>query len=206
LPIKLTITDAGRFYASWKDGIRAKAKKLERFKAFVRFCLKRTWLTVDITDDLQPPEGSSIPADRVPLTDADLQRVYAACRTIKATPAGPGHREWTGQDAKDFIDLMTYTGIRISDASTFDVSKRLNGNHVYLRQHKTKKALYTWIPDELASRLRERQEKWGPTIFKTGQSTVVRTSWVRTSQGTSTSLGGLKCRLTFSTESAEDPI
>jgi hypothetical protein len=34
---QLAVTDMDRFYASWKDGIRAKAKKLERLKAFIKF-------------------------------------------------------------------------------------------------------------------------------------------------------------------------
>lgn len=49
---QLTVTDMDRFYAVWKDGIRAKAKKLERLKAFIKFCVKRDWLSKDITDDL----------------------------------------------------------------------------------------------------------------------------------------------------------
>jgi hypothetical protein len=38
---QLTVSDMDRFYASWRDGIRAKAKKLERLKAFIKFCVKR---------------------------------------------------------------------------------------------------------------------------------------------------------------------
>jgi hypothetical protein len=33
----LTVTGMDAFYGTWKDGIRARAKKLERLKAFVRF-------------------------------------------------------------------------------------------------------------------------------------------------------------------------
>jgi len=63
------------FYASWKDGIRAKAKKLERLKAFIKFCVKREWLTKDITDDLQAPEDSSVTVPKFPFTDEELDRV-----------------------------------------------------------------------------------------------------------------------------------
>src|SRR5581483_677038 len=70
--------------------------------------------------------------------------------------------------AKDFIFLSIYTGLRISDVATFDVTKRLAGNNVFLRMHKTRKPLYTWIPDWLVARLRARQEKHGPLIFRCG--------------------------------------
>jgi hypothetical protein len=101
---QLTITDMDRFYASWQDGKRAKAKKLERLKSFVRFCINREWIAKDITRDLKAPGGSSIPANKTPFTDPELERSYAACDTIGApTKPGPGHRPWSGEDAKDFI-------------------------------------------------------------------------------------------------------
>jgi site-specific recombinase XerD len=75
---QLTIADMDRFYASWKDGKRARAKKLERLKSFIKFCLKREWIAKDITDDLRAPEGSSIPANKTPFTDEELDRIYVA--------------------------------------------------------------------------------------------------------------------------------
>ena len=166
---QLTVTDMDRFYESWKDGKRSKAKKLERLKGFIKFCVKRKWLTEDIADDLEAPEGSSIPADKLPFTDAEMQRIYAACDKLGGpVPPGPGHRDWTGEDVKDFVLLSVFTGLRISDVSTFDIRGRLKGNDVYLRMHKTRKELWTWIPDWLVARLRDRESKYGTLIFRTG--------------------------------------
>jgi integrase len=172
---QLTISDMDRFYASWKDGIRSKAKKLETLKSFVRFCRKRKWLEEDIAEDLQAPEGSSIPADKMPFTDAELELLFKACDQLGGPrPPGPGYRPWGGEDAKDFIFLSIYTGLRISDIATFDITTRLNGNDIFLRMHKTRKELYTWIPDWLVERLRAREEKHGRLIFRTGQSSEIR--------------------------------
>jgi site-specific recombinase XerD len=171
---QLTITDMDRFYASWKDGKRARAKKLERLKAFVRFCMRRKWIKEDIAEDLKAPEGSSLPADKMPFTDEELQRIYAVCDTIGAPVKGPGQRPWTGEDVKDFIYLSIYTGLRISDVSIFNISKRLIGNDVFLRMHKTKKELYTWIPDWLVNRLRDREKNYGALIFRSGDATNMR--------------------------------
>jgi integrase len=173
---QLTVADMDFFYASWKDGKRSRAKKLERLKAFVKFCGKRKWLSENLVEDLEAPEGSSIPANKAPFTDAELNRIYAACDSFGGpTSPGPGYRNWSGEDMKDFIMLSVCTGLRISDVATFDISRRLNGNDVFLRMHKTKKELYTWIPDWLVKRLRVREQTYGTMIFRTGRSVVART-------------------------------
>jgi site-specific recombinase XerD len=172
---QLTVGDMDRFYSSWKDGIRAKAKKLDRLKSFISFCLKREWLAKDITGDLQAPAGSSVTLPKAPFTDEELNRIFAACDDIgQPVPQGPGYRTWTGEDAKDFIFLSIYTGLRISDVATFDVTKRLHGNDVFLRMHKTRQPLTTWIPDWLVHRLKARQEKHGALIFRCGVSFTMK--------------------------------
>jgi site-specific recombinase XerD len=167
---QLTISDMDRFYAGWKDGKRSKARKLNKLKNFVRFCLRRKWIKEDIAIDLEPPEGSSLAAGKSPFTDDELNRILGACDQIKPIPPGPGHREWSGEDVKDFIYVMLYSGMRISDVATFDISTRLHGNEVFLRMHKTRKELFTWIPDWLVVRLRERERAWGPKIFGLSKS------------------------------------
>jgi integrase len=172
---QLGVSDMDVFYASWKDGIRSKAKKLETLKSFVKFCRKRKWMTEDITEDLQAPEGSSIPPNKAPFTDAELDRLFKSCDEIGGPkPRGPGYRPWGGEDVRDFIFLSIYTGLRISDVSTFNIADRLNGNDVFLRMHKTKKELYTWIPDWLVVRLREREKNHGALIFKAGEAATMR--------------------------------
>jgi hypothetical protein len=51
---QLGVLDMDVFYGSWKDGIRGKAKKLERLKSFIKFCMKRKWIAEDIASDLEP--------------------------------------------------------------------------------------------------------------------------------------------------------
>jgi site-specific recombinase XerD len=169
------VADMDRFYASWKDEKRSRAKKLERLKSFVKFCLKRKWLTEDIADDLRAPEGSSIPPNKMPFTDEELERIYKACDEIGGPkPPGPGYRPWGGEDVRDFVMLSIYTGLRISDVSTFNIAERLKGNDVFLRMHKTKKELYTWIPDWLVVRLRAREKEHGEFIFRAGTAMNMR--------------------------------
>lgn len=168
---QLQVTDMDAFYAGWKDAKKGKAKKLERLRGLVRFCLKRKWLADNIAEDLKaPPKASELNA-KSPFEDEELKRIYAACdKILPQLNPGPGFRTWDGQDTKDFINLSIYTGLRISDICLFDISKRLKGNDVFLRMHKTGKPLYTWIPDWLAARLRVRAVTHGPQIFLCGVS------------------------------------
>ena len=166
---QLGVTDMDRFYQSWNDGKKGKAKKLERLKGFVTFCMKRDMLPEDIAEDLEPPANASALNPKAPFEDDELERIYAACDKIgPPTQPGPGFRTWCGEDVRDFINLSIYTGLRISDVATFDTSKRLKGNDVFLRMHKTREPLYTWIPDWLVDRLRAREKTHGSRIFMCG--------------------------------------
>jgi hypothetical protein len=160
---QFTVSDMDRYYGSWSDGIRARAKKLERLIAFVEFFLKRKWITEDLTSDLEAPAGSATPLQRAPFTAEELDRIYAACDALPK-----GRRNWTGEDAKDFIYLSLYTGLGISDVATFDITKRLNGIDVFLRMHKTKQPRSTYIPTWLVEWLRAREVVNGALIFRCG--------------------------------------
>ena len=60
--------------------------------------------------------------------------------------------------------LSVYAGLRISEWRP-SIYRTAQGKYVLLRMHKTKKELYTWIPDWLVKRLRAREKKHGRLIF-----------------------------------------
>ena len=166
---QLRVVDMDDFYGEWKDGKKGKAKKLERLRSFVGFCVKRKLLAENIAEDLEAPPNATEINQKSPFEDEELERIYAACDMIgEPTQRGPGHRTWGGEDVRDFINVSIYTGLRISDVALFDTERRLEGNDVFLCMHKTGKPLYTWIPDWLVARLRAREKKYGPLIFNCG--------------------------------------
>ena len=168
--------DLDEFYASWRDGVRSKAKKLERLKSFFRFCVKRKWIPENPAEDLEPPVGAGRAAHRIPFSDVELTRIYAACDRLPEVrwKNHLGTGVWSGDDVKTMIMLLCWTGLRISDAATFDmrrVSRNPGGGaDVFLRMHKTQGALYTWVDDWLYERLLDRQRRFGPRIFACGDS------------------------------------
>jgi|SRR5215469_5756155 len=109
-----------RFYAGWKDGIRAKAKKLDRLRSFARFCLKRTWLTENVAEDLHAPQGSSVPANKSPFTEEEPKGIYEACDKFgpSAVPGDPLQVEmytvagpsWIHSPGREFRPRSEYVG------------------------------------------------------------------------------------------------
>jgi integrase len=182
---QITSADIDLFYANWKLGARTKGKALGKLRSFFRFCAKRKWVTIDITDpksvgpvssDLKPPIGANRAANKFPFTDEELQRIIDACERMKTVKWSnwQGSGVWTGEDVKDFIWTMVYTGLRISDTALFQM-KRLRGNEVYLRAKKNGGDVFAYLPDWLRDRLVARAEKRGPRPFVVGQSDRLET-------------------------------
>jgi len=115
-------------------------------------------------------------ANKIPFTDEELRRIIAGCDALAEVRWWNGKDEgaWTGEDAKDFIWTLTYTGLRISDVALFDV-KRLYGNEVFLRAKKSGGDVFAYIPDWLRERLVERSQARGSILFATGESRRLET-------------------------------
>ena len=174
---QFTSADMDIFYATWKLGPRAKGKALGTLRGFFRFAMNRKWLHESpVTSDLKPPLGANRVANKVPFTDDELQRIVNACDKLGTVSWSNGKLSgaWTGEDVKDFIWLLTYTGLRISDAGLFRMD-RLHGNEVFLRAKKNGGDVFTWIPDWLVQRLTQRAKQHGPSLFLIGESERLET-------------------------------
>jgi site-specific recombinase XerD len=122
---QIQITDMDEFYSRWKDGIRAKAKKLERLNGFFRFCVKRKWIGENPAADLEAPVGSGSAANRMPFTDSELAKIYEACDRLPDVQWKNhlGSGSWGGDDVNSLVMLLCWTGLRIGDGATFDMSR-----------------------------------------------------------------------------------
>jgi integrase len=169
--------DVDRFYGSLRLGARAKGKYLGTVRSFFRFCVNRKWLKENpVSPDLKPPQGANRVANKVPFTDEELKNIIAACDRLGAITWVSGSRSgtWNGEDAKDFIWTLTYTGLRISDVALFDM-KRLHGNDVFLRAKKNGGEVFAYIPDWLRDRLLARAKRCGDRLFMPGTSDRLET-------------------------------
>ena len=174
---QLTSADIDAFYAGWKLGARSKGKTLGTLRAFFRFCMNRKWLHENpVSSDIKPPIGANRVANKAPFTDEELQRIIDACDKLGKTTWTNGSEQgaWTGEDVKDFIWVMVYTGLRISDVGLFNM-RRLRGNEVFLRAKKNGGEVFAYIPDWLGARLKARAKRCGNRPFVVGHSDRLET-------------------------------
>ena len=173
---QFTPGDIDRFWANWKLGPRAKGKRLTTLRSFFRFCVNRKWIPeTPVSSDIKAPVGSSRGANKAPFTDDEINRIIAACEKVKVewkNETGTG--EWTGEDLKDLIWLMLYTGFRISDATLFSI-KRLHGDQVFVRAKKNGGDVFAYVPDWLAERLAVRAKRFGQRPFIVARSDRLET-------------------------------
>jgi integrase len=135
---------------------------------------------------------------KLPFTDDELQKMYDACETkygkqeVKWSRVIHHHqaegeytrynRKWTGQDLADFISVSVYTGLRISDVSTFHADRMKPTGEIHIRTTKSGTHVYTWVPEWLQERIRARAREHGPLIFgehQTKDMNVVTDVWRR---------------------------
>jgi integrase len=174
---QFTSADIDVFYSGWNLGPRAKGKTLGVLRAFFRFAVNREWLVKSpVSSDLKPPIGANRVANKAPYTDEELQRIIDACDQVGTVAWDNGRWKgaWNGEDVKDFIWTMVYTGLRISDVALFDMN-RLKGNDVFLRAKKNGGDVYAFIPDWLRDRLLARAKRCGTRPFIIGESSRLET-------------------------------
>jgi hypothetical protein len=146
-------TDVREFRSSWSVSLQTAAKNMSIVKAFFEFCLSNEWILRNPARLVKNRRGRDA-ADRrseqkLPFSDEELRKMYEACgtkygkqeikwsRVIHHRPAEGEYtrynQKWTGQDVADFISVSLYTGLRISDVSTFHIDRLQPTGHMFTR-------------------------------------------------------------------------
>jgi hypothetical protein len=108
------------FWAQWKLGPAHQGKASDHATRVLPLLRKRKWIIADI----KAPMGASKTANKAPFTDDELQDIITVCELVKQGRKNEtGVGVWTGQDLKDLIWLMVYTGSRVSHATFFQIQR-----------------------------------------------------------------------------------
>ncbi len=159
-PGRTSIADAITAFLAVRGGAKIAPATLRKYRTFTK-----------------PPLGADRVANKVPFTDDELQRIIRACDQLEPVAWSNGGTcgIWTGEDVKDFIWVLAYTGLRISDAALFNIS-RLRGNDLFLRTKKNRGDVYTWIPDWLRDWLQALARERGGRPCVAGHSDRLETA------------------------------
>ena len=198
-----TPTDVREFRQGWQVSPVTSAKNMTVVKSFFEFALSNEWIGRNPARLVKNPRGRAgldpRNEERIPFSDEELQRMFETCETQygKKTvrwsrkthhrPAAPEQTvnykyKWSGQDLADFISVSVYTGLRISDVSTFHIDRLQKSGECHIRTTKSGRKVFTWIPEWLQARMRARAEQIGPIIFgehSTKDMNVITDLWRR---------------------------
>jgi site-specific recombinase XerD len=181
-------SDIRNFRTSWGVSPLTAAKNMSTIRSFFDFCMVnyRGIFTVNPAKLVKNPktrETDRRKEQKLPFSDEELKRMYAMCdrwgtHEIRCYPKKKNGRvvesevhyrqyarKWTGQDLADFISVSVYTGLAISDVSTFHIDRMLETGEIQIRRTKTDASVNTWVPEWLQERIRIRAKHVGPYIF-----------------------------------------
>jgi integrase/recombinase XerD len=153
-----------RFRATWKDGPRTAAKKLDRLRAFFRYATERRWTETNPAALLRPPKVSLRPT--MPLEHTEFVKILTACEKRKVEVQAPGYRN--AQRLNTLVLLLRYSGMRIGDAVALNAD-RLQGSKLFLYTAKTGVPVYTVLPDFVVKALEATPRVTPKLFFWTGQ-------------------------------------
>lgn len=156
-----------RFRATWKEATRTSRKKLERLRAFFKFCCECGWTTDNPAKKIKSPKGPQL-APTMPLTHEEWIRLLTACDNLRLS-AKTSIGKLIAHRLKTLILLMRYTGLRISDAVTLS-TERIEGNKILVVTAKTGVPVYTILPDSVVRALEETPRMTGTLFFWNGES------------------------------------
>ena len=91
------LSSVSSFRASWKDGPRSSAKKLERMRAFFRFAEQRDWIRKNPAAELKAPKVTLCPT--LPFSSEEMRQILVATDEYKSRLVATSKRRagWPGQ-------------------------------------------------------------------------------------------------------------
>jgi integrase/recombinase XerD len=123
---------------TWKVGPITSRKKVERLRAFFKFCIERKWCQENPALALKHPRSVQIPT--LPVLEEDIGKLIEVCGRF---PTGGIYGEKTGMRIKAFIMVLRYAGLRIQDCVRLKRSSVKEGK-LFLYSSKT--SVPVWIP------------------------------------------------------------
>lgn len=162
----LDVDSMSRFRGTWKDGPRASQKKLERLRAFFRFCQKRRWLAENPASELKAPKIPVLPT--MPYTQEEMLKILAATEAYQAR--AQSHAKLNAIRLRSLILVLRYSGLRINDVVSLSPDRLSADDKLFLYTAKTGVPVRVKLPAPVADALRKTPMMDGRYWFRTTEA------------------------------------
>lgn len=150
------------FREGWNDGPRSRLKKLERLRAWLKFCVDSKWAEENYARHLKVPKVGDRPT--LPFSREEMLKILAAF-----DPYGKSAGLANAQRLKAFVLLLRYSGMRIGDCVKCSID-RIDGNRLFLYTQKTGTPVRSVLPDFVLRELEAAPKSSEGYFFWTGKS------------------------------------
>jgi integrase len=137
-------------------GPRTAMKKLERVRAFFRFCHESGWIERNPAKLVRGPSNVK-DVQKLPFEPEEMLRILAAVPRVQLL-------DKANDQLATFILVMRYSGLRISDTALL-TADRIKDTDLYLYTQKSGSHVYVPLPPFLIERLKELSLKQGKYFF-----------------------------------------
>ena len=129
----LSVDDVSKFRESWRFAPLTTRNTIERLRGFFKFCIERDWLEKNPAATLKLPKITQV--DRKPY---DVEELMCIACGLDNYPNWGIYKTNTRERVRTSVDVLQWTGMRISDAVQLSRSKIVDGQ-IILRTEKTGK-------------------------------------------------------------------
>lgn len=151
-----------QFRSEWKENPLSSFKKLERLKAFLRFCETRKWIEMNPAVHMKAPKVPNSPT--LPFTREEMLKILAGLDNYAKRAGVP-----SAQRLRAFVLLLRYSGMRIGDAVQCG-PERLKGNKLFLYTQKTGVPVQSVLPDFVVREIEAAPKSSERFFFWSGKS------------------------------------
>jgi integrase/recombinase XerD len=157
------IEELSKYREKWTVSAGTARKKIERLRAFFKFCIERGFIEKNPAMLLKHPKSVSKPS--IPFTEEEIEKIVAAVE------------DFPRENLRAFVLLLRYSGLRIQDAVRLTMDKISDGK-LMLYTQKTGQAVWLPLPDIVVKELKGL----GHRPFWNGEGTIKTCvgNWQRT--------------------------
>ena len=144
---------------TWPGGASTRSQRQNRLSHFLKYCVDHGWMQQNFAakmSKIKVPDSVTMP-----LTSEEFSRAIDAAQYYNPNA---GDAAWRRQRAIAMLQLLRWSGLRISDAAKLERSKLVDGK-LFLHTQKTGQHVYVPLPPSVVKMLNDLPNLENPRYF-----------------------------------------